>query len=268
MRFRLKALLGNLLDPAGPIGNIMSPSDVYKERLGLPVSSPHTLRIRAQKAPAFAEHALAPARIEPPDAIVPKGRIRQVSQFIEEHWTPIYASPKTTNIADCIRASQTKIGWRVTQVVRNMACTCKGAKFTLRDGELLHEICGRAAPAKCSSEDYIENVASLNIPSADDSYNVFMPTVPGNDAIMTPNGLARGGTRITQGRREYREKTKGFAHWDSGTMAERAKAQVELKAQTQKQLEQHTWSALKAMPSKMVFVPKSVARQRAEGVRK
>lgn len=44
---------------------------------------------------------------------------------------------------------------------------------------------------------------------------------------MTEVGPAKGGTNITGGRREYREKTKGFIHWDKGYVKERDKAYAE-----------------------------------------
>ena len=270
MKFKLKALLEKLVDPRGPVGNFASPSEVFKERLGLPISSPHTLRMQATKAPAFAEHAVAPARVvDAKDAVVPKNRVRMASAYIEEHWEPIYAKPVSTNITECLRAANTPVAWRVTQKVRSAHCDCARAKYELHDGALIHTSCGRAAPAKATTDaEIVEVVQSLQLSKlADDDYNVFMPTVPGPDAIMTPAGLAKGGTRIGGGRREYREKTAGFAHWDSGTLKERERAQHGAKVEMQQKLERHTDSALKAMPTKMVFKAKSVARERAQGTK-
>jgi hypothetical protein len=261
---KVKAFLEKMLDPRGPLGAVISPSDVFKERSGLPIDAPHTMRLQAQKAPDFAEHALAPERVESTTAIVPNGRIRMVSAYVEERWSPIYAQP--TSITEAIRAVNTAnniVGWRVSQFVRADVCDCPGAKFENDHGKVAHVACGRAAPSKCDADDYIENIASLSIPAADDSYNVFMPTVPGQDSIATPFGIAKGGTRITQGRREYREKTAGFAHWDSGTMTERARAQHGKKVAMQERLEKHTEGAIKALPPKMVSKPISAARARA-----
>jgi hypothetical protein len=268
--FRVVQALRKLIDPVGPLGGILSPSEVYKERLGLPIAAPHTQRVAHTHAPDAAEYAAraVPARIEPADAVPPKGLLRQVSQYMEERWDPIYAPPASFKIEDMIRAANTRVGWRVTQQVRAQYCSCDKAKFTLVDGKLTHERCGREAiPKAATDEEVVEAVQSLAITAADDSYNVFMPTVPGNDAIMTPYGLAKGGTQIRNGRREYREKTAGYAHWDSGTMKERERAQHQAKVAMQQKLEQHVETVIKAAPGKFVPKDKSIARLRAEGVK-
>lgn len=233
---RLKQFLARLADPSGPVGNVISPSAVYKERLGLPISSPHTLRL-AQHAPAHAEHTLAPARFIAAEAAlaVPKDRVRQVSAFIEEVWAPVYGTTTSLAIADILRASQTLIGWQVTQRVRAAHCDCTTARFERHaDGEYRCGACGRGH-AKLSAEDFQQVLQSMQFAPNDEMYNVYLDTVPGNDPVIldgkvltaSDGTVIRGGTQIRHGKREYRQKTAGFAHWDKGFLAKRQQALAE-----------------------------------------
>jgi hypothetical protein len=216
---RLKAFL----DPRGPLGAVLSPADVYKERAGLPVSSPHVARDIDFKPVDAA--ALAPVRfVSVYEAKPPASRVRQVSRYIEEHWSPVYATTDSKNFQQILKASQTLVGWRIEQKARSPHCDCGQATLEQGpDGKLVHKACGRAK-APVSDDDIVEHIQSLSFAPADDFYNTFYPTIPGNDAIMTEKGPAKGGTQMTGGRREYREKTKGWVQWDAGVVRERDKA--------------------------------------------
>ena len=194
-------LLWKVIYPQGPIGQWLSPSEVYKDRLGLPVSSPHTIRATVQ-APGDIERAFAPARfVSMEDAIdVPKGRVRHVSAYIEERWSPVYASTTSTDMFEIIKASQTQIGWTVTQQQT------------------------QASKARPSAEQFIEIAQSCHIQASDEYLNGYYETIPGNDPLVIDGKTVTGGTRITGGRREYREKTQGMIHWDAGFVKERERA--------------------------------------------
>lgn len=217
-------ILKKLVDPVGPIGAVLSPADVYKERLGLPIASPHTAHANIQ-APGDIERALAPPRfVALADATnVPKNRIRQVSAFVEEHWHPVYASTDSTDMFEILRTSQTQIGWRVTQQQT------------------------ASSRARVTNEQFMEVAQTLQIQTKEDEiYNGYYPTIPGNDPVVLDgeilrgqatydvngkiihDGILRGGTQINGGRREYREKTKNFVHWDAGFAKQREAAQAEM----------------------------------------
>src|SRR5271165_1567473 len=97
---RLLEILRRFVDPAGPAGEVISPADVYKTRLGLPIESPHRQRVVLQ-APGHLEQTLAPVRFvalsEATD--VPRSRVRQVSAFVEEYWSPVYEKTASTDMA-------------------------------------------------------------------------------------------------------------------------------------------------------------------------
>ncbi len=215
--------LKNVLDPAGPLGEIVSPSDVYKQRAGLPVSAPHVQRDSGfvPVNPA----TLAPVRfVAAVGATPPASRVRLVSRYIEEHWAPVYEKTTSKNYAEIIRASQTLVGWTVTQRPRSPLCDCLQATLEMdHDGTLVHRQCGRARN-RVADEDFREHVLSLQIAPSDAFYDGFYPTIPGSDSVMTASGPAKGGTRIRHGRREWREKTKGWVVWDKGVVKEREKA--------------------------------------------
>jgi hypothetical protein len=217
-RMNVLRWLAKLVDPRGPVGEIVSPSEVFKSRAGLPIESPHTLRAdQSIYDPAAIRYSLRPTQFvalgtqEPPKYLQ-----RQVSRYVEEVWTPAYATTKSENIADIIRAGQTLVGYRVSERAVSPQCDCENAKFTVIDGELAHGKCGRpmAYIGAEHSEDIAEHVRSLNIAQADDNYNDFYPTIRGTDSVMTPAGPAKGGTRITRGRAQYRERTAGMVHVD------------------------------------------------------
>lgn len=238
-----------LLDPAGPIGNWLSPSEVYKERLGLPIDAPHTMRVQLETSAAV-EKALAPSRFVATDEAVnvPKNRVRILSAFIQERWSPVYATTDSMDMGEILRASQTQIGWKVTQEQRSAYCDCTHATFENEGGAFVHKACGRSRK-HLSDEQFMEQVVRQQIQASDEFYNGLIETVPGNDPVIFEGELLRGeavyetlpdgsrgkmlhdgiirGTMITQGRREYRERTKGFAHWDAGFIEKRKAALAE-----------------------------------------
>jgi hypothetical protein len=205
-------LLGTLkkvLDPRGPLGNVVSPSEVFKERAGLPITAPHTERVRLA-APAHVEQALAPSRfISASEAVdVPRDRVRQVSAFVEERWTPIYATTDSTDIATIILTAQTQIGWQVTQ----------------RQSQ------SSRVKQPLSAEEFVEVLQSAQIQASDEFLNDYYETIPGNDIIEIDGKKLTGGTRITGGRREYEAKTKNMVHWDKGFVKQRLAAQAEMES--------------------------------------
>jgi hypothetical protein len=154
-------------------------------------------------APSDIAQALAPSRfVSLAEAIdVPPSRVRQVSAFIEEHWSPVYRTTASTDLVAILLASQEQLGWKVTQ--------------------------RQSAASRIHNDDFMEVVQSAQIQAKDDIYNQYYPTIPGNDPIEIDGKTITGGTRITGGRREYREKTKGFAHWDVGFVKARQAALAE-----------------------------------------
>lgn len=220
---RLLDALKKLADPRGPIGELVSPSEVFKSRAGLPVSAPHSERAR-MAAPAHVEHALAAPRfVALADAVdVPRERVRQVSAFVEDVWAPVYGTTDSTDLGTILRVSQQQIGWRVTQR--------QSASSIVRK--------------RLSAEDFREVVQSTQIQASDAFYNGVYETIPGNDPIvlhgeilrgeatydrdgrMTHDGIVRG-TMIQHGRAEYNARTKGWVHWDAGFVAQRKAALAE-----------------------------------------
>lgn len=208
-----------LIDPTGPIGNWLSPSAVFKERLGLPISAPRAMYAQASQTNVDISQVSFGERSMPADAEVPISRVRAVSAFIEEHWKPIYDSSKSTDMFEVLKASQTLIGWKVTMHARKEA----------------------RAKAPMTAEEFVEHVQSLQIQATDEFYNTYLDLVKGNDPVivdgevlrgqptydakgrMTHDGVIRGGTQIRHGRKEYNEKTKDYIHWDKGYYAERKK---------------------------------------------
>lgn len=203
---RLLEHLREFLNPRGPIGEILSPSDVFKSHAGLPIQAPHSVQV-ALLAPTDIERALAPVRFvsveEAPE--VPKDRVRQVSAFIEEVWQPVYRATDSTDIATILRISQELIGW----TVRQRASVSSQARHRL------------------SAEQFEEVALSAQIQASDEFYNGLLETVPGNDPFYFDGKLLHG-TIITKGRTEYNQRTKGFVHWDRGFDAQRQAAQAEM----------------------------------------
>jgi hypothetical protein len=203
---RLLQGLKKALDPRGPLGEVVSPSDVFKERLGLPVSSPHVQRVNLP-APAHIERTLAAPRfVALADAVdVPRDRVRQVSAFVAEHWAPVYASTDSTDLATILLTSQQQIGWTVTQ----------------------RQSASSRARRKLSAEQFAEQLQTAQIQATDEFYNGVYETIPGNDPIVIDGKTLRG-TVITKGRTEYEQRTKGMVHWDVGFVKERLRAQAEM----------------------------------------
>jgi hypothetical protein len=232
--------LKKLVDPRGPLGEVLSPSEVFKERAGLPVSTPHVQR-DVNFVPASAL-VLQPPQFKKAEELahVPISRMRLVSRYIEEHYQPVYDTPRFSGMAEAIRANTTVIGWNVTQTIRSPHCDCLQATLEMEQGKLIHRECGRAR-RHISDEDLVEHLQRLQIAPSDEFYNTDYPTIPGKDPIvvdgkvlrgepvyrdgkMVHDGIIRQSTRMTRGRREYREKTKNMVLWDKGVVKERQKA--------------------------------------------
>lgn len=222
--------LGALVNPVGPIGEIISPSEVYKSRLGLPIASPHVQRAK-MAAPAHLEHTLAPVRFIRIEEVAhaPHNRVEQVSAYVEAHWSPVYAKTDSADLATIIIASQTQIGWSVTE----------------RESEQSR----LARRAQQNAEDFIQVLQSTHIQASDAFYDGYYETIAGNDPVildgeilrgeatyewnadgtrgaMTHDGIVRGGTQI-RGRQQYNAATKGMIHWDKTFAAQREAAQAE-----------------------------------------
>lgn len=233
------------LDPRGPIGNVVSPSDVFKERAGLPVSAPHTDRYRDFN-PIAPEMLAAPRFVtiyEIDPVAVPLSRMRLASPYIEEHFEPVYASPEGLSYAEVMRRGNVLVGWTITQRARSPHCDCLQATLEHdHDGVLIHRQCGRARK-RVEDADFAEHILRLQFAPSDDFYNMYYETIPGNDPVimedgkvlkgapkynrkgqMIHDGTIRGGTQIRQGRRQYRTLTKNMVLWDKGVVKEREKA--------------------------------------------
>lgn len=220
-----------LLDPRGPLGEVVSPSVVFKERQGLPTTSPHVARV-ALEAPSHVEATLAPVRfVALADAVdVPADRTRLVSAFVEEHWAPVYTSTDSTDLATILLVSQKQIGWQVTQRESHQSRTARRARQ--------------------NAEDFVEILQSTQIQASDEFYVGYYETIPGNDPVildgeilrgeatyetnedgsrgkMTHDGIVRGGTMIT-GRKHYNSETKGFVQWDKGAWQEHLRVEAEM----------------------------------------
>ena len=107
---------------------------------------------------------------------------------------------------EILRASERLVGWNVTQRI------------------------AASAKARMTAEQYAEVLQTAQIQASDALYNQYYETIPGNDPIEIDGMVVTGGTRITGGRREYREKTKGFVHWDAGYVKERNAYQAAMDA--------------------------------------
>jgi hypothetical protein len=198
----LKRALAKLLDPAGPLGEVLSPAVVYKERQGVPVTQKVELR-----APAHLEAALAPVRfVALTDAVdVPASRVRQVSAFVEEHWSPVYQKTDSRDMVEILRASQTQVGWEVRQ---RPAASTRARKYE-------------------TAEQFVEIAQSAQIQATDEFYVGYYETIPGNDPIEIDGKVVTGGTRIGS-RTAYNAATKGFVHWDAGFWEQKKRAEAEM----------------------------------------
>jgi hypothetical protein len=240
----LKRLLDKVIDPRGPIGEWLSPSITFKPRAGLPIAAPFSARAEMGTSAEVERALAAPRFVRADEADAPANRVRQVSAFVAERWAPVYAKTESMDLVEILRASETLIGWQVTQHVHSAHCDCTHARFEIEsDGRMVHHACGRARKP-ISAEAFNEIVKSMQVQSTDDFYNGVYETIPGNDPIvlegellcgqptydsegrMTHDGIIRG-TMIKGGRREYRERTKGFVHWDKGFLEQRKIALAE-----------------------------------------
>ena len=135
---------------------------------------------------AVLESALARPRVvvhgtEP----VPYSRTRAISKYIEERWEPVHAVLKDDSppsLLAAISQGQAPIeAWKVTQ----------------------HVVIPKRGFAQMSPDEIREHVLSLQQAPSDAYLNGVYPTLKGR--------------RITGGRREYREATKGMVLWGSET---------------------------------------------------
>lgn len=208
-----------ILDPRGPLGEVVSPNVTFKERQGLPIQSPHSQRVDV----AHNQHV-------PPGTVVtrrfvgmneesaPPGLERTVGNYLFEKWRPVYAKADSDDVLAILSSSQTQVGWSVTQEVRSVHCDCTHAKFG-RNG--IHEKCGRARRS-LSDEEFIEQVQQQQIAPQDQYLNGYYETIRGNDPLYFEGRVLTGGTRISGGRAEYNAKTKNMVHWDQGFVERRA----------------------------------------------
>ena len=230
-----------MLDPRGPIGEVLSPADVFKERAGLPIAAPHVARVADFKPvdPATLRSRYYVAAADVGD--IPKSRMRVATQYVEEHFTPVYDTARFSGMAEAIRANTTVIGWWVEERARTPYCDCMQAHLEMQDGKLVHAACGRAR-AHIDDAEFVEHIQRLQFAPSDDFYNTYYPTIPGNDPVIIDgkvlkgapkydergrvvhDGTIRGGTQMRGGRAEYRHRTKGMALWDKGFVKERAAA--------------------------------------------
>jgi hypothetical protein len=229
------------IDPRGPLGEILSPSDVFKERAGLPTTNQHDVR-DTDFRPAESVVLAAPKVVSAGEIVVPFSRMRLVSRYVEEHYAPVLDTPRFSGLTESIRALNTIVEWKVTQKLRSPHCDCAQATLELDAGKLVHKACGRAR-AHRSDEDFIQHIQSLQIAPSDEFYNTDYPTIPGKDVYimpdgkplrgtptydangkMTHDGIIRQNTRMTGGRREWKQKTKNMVMWDKGVVKERDKA--------------------------------------------
>ncbi len=219
--------LKKMLDPQGPFGSFVSPFGAHKEHLGLPIAAPQSVRAAAVTSDlgALQKALAAPRFVAAGEEAPPAERRRQITQYLEERWAPVYAQPSKDDFAALARAASAPLllGWRVSQHIRMLQCDCEGAKFTIREGKLLHEQCGRRAPwvGREHADDIAEHVQSLQVAKmADDSYNGVYPTLGGQNEA-DPRG------HITRGRAEWRNRTKDAILWDNGTQAHLDRIQAE-----------------------------------------
>ena len=215
---RLLDVLKKAINPVGPIGEILSPSDVFKTRLGLPTQSPHVARAHLEQN-AYADKVIAaqPARfVSVHEAVdVPATRERQISAYVTEHWAPVYAKTDSTDLATILISSQKLLGWNVTQRESQQSRQAKKAAFNAAN---FQEIAVRA-----------------QIQASDQFYAGYYETVPGNDVAVIDGEILRsrdgtpirGGTQINT-RKEYEAKTKGMVHWDKGFIEQRNAALAEI----------------------------------------
>jgi hypothetical protein len=235
-------VLRKFVDPRGQIGEFLSPSDVFKSRAGLPIDAPQRARAVLPNPPPV---ILKPASFHDVDTIdVPKSRMRVVSAYVEEHFTPVYKEQESRNYHAILAAGMQLDGWIVEQKLRKQYCDCTNARLERDvDGKLVHRACGRAKTRVADSE-FAQHILNIQIAPSDEFYNTYYETIPGDDPVvldgkvlkgtpvwkdgkMVHDGTIRGGTQMTRGRREWREKTKGWVLWDKGVVKERDKAYAE-----------------------------------------
>ena len=212
------------------MGEVVSPAIVYKERQGIPITAPG---VAVRKTYYYTVGEVAAKQKQ-----VPYSRIEVLSPYVEAHWRPVYGTTNSENLAEIARVGQTIVGWKITLKERSEYCECHNARFELTEKGSVHAKCGRGRAA-LTDEQFVEHVQSLSFGVTDDFYNTFYMTIKGNDSIDTPAGPAKGGTRITGGRAEYNQKTKGMVHWDDGFMRERGLAEAREKKDRQESVTRH-----------------------------
>jgi hypothetical protein len=165
-------------------------------------------------APGDLAARLAAPRVASMEENAPPSRVRQVSAYVEEHWSPIYRSTDSTDLATILVASQQQVGWRVTQ----------------RESQSSR----RARKAAFNAQHFAEVAQSAQIQANDAFYAGYYETIPGNDPVILDGEILRaqdgtvirGGTQIAT-RKQYEQKTKGMVHWDKGFVAQKWAAEAE-----------------------------------------
>ena len=213
---------------------------MFKERQGVPITSPHTTRVILHAPKEHVERSIAAPRFVGIEESAPPNRVRQVSAYVEEHWSPVFRGTESRDLVEILLASQDQIGWQVTQ----------------RESEQSR----LARRAHQNAEEFVEVLQSTQIQASDEFYVGYYETIPGNDPVildgeilrgeatyetnpdgsqgrMTHDGIVRGGTMF-YGRKHYNSATKGFVQWDKGAMEAREMAQAEMASRPKRNVRQ------------------------------
>jgi hypothetical protein len=201
---KIPSWLRKLASPEGPIGEWLSPSDVYKTRAGLPITASRNQRAEMPQLPAAqVERACAPERYYAKGEIdVPFSRERVVSPYIIERYKPVMAGMEIT-------------GWRVVQEPRSQFCDCTTARFAKEGGEMVHAACGRRREPLSDAE-FMEKALTIQKAPDDAIYDQYAITIKGNDTAIVDGMKVTGGTQV-RSRRHHRDVTRGMVFWDKGT---------------------------------------------------
>jgi hypothetical protein len=199
----------------------------------------------------------------------PEGRIRMVGRHIIERWKP---TMKRYDEGERVPPVPAILGYEVWQArieVNDDLCDCIGS-IKIEGG--MHPECGRKRvnlaaywnAEESRPQSFGDHVRDLHISAmSDDDFNMFYPTLPGNDIAhydRAKEGTAdafrggdilygqpdakgvrhpvRGGREIRHGRREHREATKNMHYLSSGWAAHLDRIKAEKKAEQDKRRRQ------------------------------
>lgn len=213
----------------------------------------------------------------------PAGRIRLIGKHIIERWKPTI---KRYEQGDRIPPTPEIIGWEIWQSrveINDSTCDCIGT--VKLNAECFHEACGRRRVNlkaywnfdEGRPQSFGEHVRNIHINAmADDDYNMFYPTLPGNDIAhydRTKEGTAdafrggevmygspdangvrhpvRGGKEIRHGRREHRELTKNMHYLSPGWAADIDRTNAEKRAAREKRRKELAEQMAARMPRKL-----------------